>query len=288
MFKRKARRVNQRREIAYFILKQLLWDSLKLWESPVRGVVVKCNEDIVAKVVTGNKDYTEYTSMQYLMKQAPDIPALRPHGLVAFGPFRVIFMSYIPGTTLAQAWPGLLYEEKLSVQRQLDEIFCCLRTLRQNDGNALGGVCGEGAKELRIDECTLFKDITTTKGFNDLQFSARHHGSTTYVRLLHSFLEHATSTLAHGSVFTHDDVRTNYIMVKQDPGSSDQYVVTGIIDWEDSGFYPLYYECTVLTRTLSLVNEDDWYLYLLESISPSKFPVRWLVDRLWQIHLQTT
>lgn len=269
-------------------LKQLLWDSPKLWESPARGVVVKCNEDIVAKVVTGNKDYTEYTSMQYLMKHAPDIPAPRPHGLVAFGPFRVIFMSYIPGTPLAQAWPGLSHKEKLSIRRQLDEIFCRLRTLRQIDGNMLGGVCGEGAKELRIDECALFKDITTTKGFNDLQFSVRHHGSTTYIRLLESLLEHDTSTLAHESVFTHGDVRTNNIMVKHDLGSSDQYVVTGIIDWEDSGFYPLYYECTVLTRTLSLVKEDDWYLYLPESISPSKFPVRWLVDRLWQIHLQTT
>jgi hypothetical protein len=269
-------------------LKQLLWHSPKLWENPVRGVVVKCNEDIVAKVVTGNNDYTEYTSMQYLMKWAPDIPAPRPHGLVAFGPFRVIFMSYIPGTTLTQAWPNLLHEEKLSIRRQLDEIFCRLRTLRQDDGNALGGVCGEGVKEFRVDECALFKGITTTKGFNDLQFSARHHGSATYVRLLRYLLEHDTSTLEHGSVFTHGDVRTANIMVKQDPGSSDQYVVTGIIDWEDSGFYPLYYECTALTRTLSLVEEDDWYLYLPESISPSKFPVRWLVDRLWQIHLKTT
>ena len=86
-------------------LRQRLWNSPKLWESPVRGVVIKCNETIAAKVITGNKDYTEYTSMQYLMKQTPDIPAPRPDGLIAFGPFRVIFMSYIPGTTLAQVWP---------------------------------------------------------------------------------------------------------------------------------------------------------------------------------------
>lgn len=88
-------------------LKQLLWDSPKLWESPVRGVVVQCNDHIVAKVILGNRDYTEYTSMQFLAKWAPDIPAPRAHGLIAFGPFRVIFMSYIPGITLAQAWPSL-------------------------------------------------------------------------------------------------------------------------------------------------------------------------------------
>ncbi|KAF3390778.1 hypothetical protein DPV78_011109 [Talaromyces pinophilus] len=45
-------------------LKKLLWDSPKLWESPVRGIVVKRSDEIVAKVITGNTDSTEYTSME--------------------------------------------------------------------------------------------------------------------------------------------------------------------------------------------------------------------------------
>ncbi|GBF62862.1 hypothetical protein TMEN_5453 [Trichophyton mentagrophytes] len=224
-------------------LKKLLWESTKLWENPVRGMVVKCNEDIVAKVITGNKDYTEYTSLKFLAKQAPDVPAPRPHGLIAFGPFR-------------------------------------------DDGYMLGGVSGEGVKELRVDECALFKGITAAIKFNDLQFSARHHGSSTYVEFLRSFLKNDHSTSMHGSVFTHGDIRTDNIMVKQDPNG--RYIVTGLIDWEYSGFYPEYYECTGLTRTLSLVDENDWYLYLPESVSPTQFPVRWLVDRLWGTHLRTT
>ncbi|KLJ09448.1 hypothetical protein EMPG_15138 [Blastomyces silverae] len=251
-------------------LKNLLWDSTKIWENPVRGVVVKCNEDIVAKVVTGNKDFTEYTTLKFLAQRAPE----------------VIFMSHIPGMTLTQAWPSLSHEEKSSVQHQLDKIFHRLRTLRQNDGNVFGGVCGEGVKDLRVDECALFKGITTVRKFNDLQFSARHHGSSTYVEFLRSFLENDHSISIHGTVFTHGDVRTDNIMVKQAPNGL--YIVTGIIDWEYSDFYPEYYECTGLTRTLSLVHENDWYLYLPESISPSQFPVRWLVDRLWGIHLRTT
>lgn len=269
-------------------LKQLLWDSPKLWENPVRGVVVKCSNQIVAKVIWGNKDYTEYTSMEYLARKAPDIPAPRPHGLIAFGPFRVIFMSFIPDMTLTQAWPSLSHREKLSIQHQLEGIFCRLRAIRQDDSNVLGGVCGEGVKELRVDECALFTGITTITQFNELQFSAVHHGSATYVEFLRSFLKHDnTSTLTHESVFTHGDVRTDNIMVKKDP-DTDDYVVTGIIDWEDSGFYPAWHECTVLTRTLSLVDNDDWYLYLPASISPLNYPVHWLIDRLWGIHLKTT
>ena len=251
--------------------------------------MVKYNKDIVAKVIWGNRDYTEYTSMQVLAERAPDIPAPRAHGLIALGPFRVIFMSYIPGTTLAEEWPNLSHKEKLSIQQQLEDIFCRLRNLRQ-DERELGGVCGEGVKERRVDECALFKNINTATEFSDLQFSARHHGSNTYIRLLRSLLAHdySSSISGSGSVFTHGDVKTENIMVKQDlTNSSSHYIVTGIIDWEDSGFYPAYYECTALTRTLSLVKEDDWYLYLPPSISPLKFPIRWLVDRLWEIHLKT-
>jgi Predicted aminoglycoside phosphotransferase len=94
--------------------------------------------------------------------------------------------------------------------------------------------------------------------------------------------------VAHRLVFTHGDVRVDNIMVTKDRNINGHYIVTGIIDWEDSGFYPAYYECTTLTRTLSLVDEDDWFLYLPESISPSEFSIRWLVDRLWGIHVRST
>ncbi|KAL5360689.1 kinase-like domain-containing protein [Aspergillus floccosus] len=254
-----------------------------LWQSPIRGVVVKCNEDIVAKVIWGSTDYTEHTSMQFLAERAPDIPAPRPHGFIKFDPFRVIFMSYIPDAMLAQVWPSLSHENKLSIQQQVDDIFSRLRSLRQDDGKTLGGVCGEGAKDYPAYDFALFKDVTTATEFSDLQFSAPHHGSNTYVTLLRSLL-----MPDHGSVFSHGDVCTDNIMVKRDQSDNGPYIVTGIIDWEDSGFYPAYYECTTLTRTLSLVDDDDWYLYLPPSISPARFPVRFLVHRLWSIHLKTT
>lgn len=81
-------------------LKKLLWDSPKLWENSVRGVVVKYNNDIVIRVIRGNKDYIEYTSIEYLKRKVPDIPAPRPHGLTVLGSFRVIFILYILDTTL--------------------------------------------------------------------------------------------------------------------------------------------------------------------------------------------
>lgn len=250
---------------------------------------MKCSPDIVAKVITGNKDYTEYTTLQYLAEHVSDIPAPRPHGLIAFGPFRVIFMTCMPGVTLAEAWPGMSQEAKASVQQQLDGMFRRLRTIRQSDGKPLGGVAGEGAKEYRVDEMARWQDITTAKEYSDLQFTARHRGSATYVALLRAFIaDSGSAATVHGSVFTHGDVRRENIMVQRDPGSDDGYVVTGLIDWEDAGFYPTYYESTMVTVNLSVWDENDWFLYIPECISPLSFPVRWLVDRLWSIHVRST
>ena len=171
------------------------------------------------------------------------------------------------------------------MQQRLEDIFHRLRSLQQ-DNQGIGGVCGEGAKGLRLSDIARFKDIRTPQEFSDLQFSARRHGSKTYVGFLRSFLK-PDDPLMSKPVFTHGDLRTANIMVKQDPNTG-HYTISGIIDWEDSGFYPAYYESTSLTYCFSSIDEDDWYLYLPKSISPTEFPVRWLVDRLWNIHRRTT
>ncbi|KAF2754647.1 phosphotransferase family protein [Pseudovirgaria hyperparasitica] len=271
-------------------LKRLIWNSPKLWECSVRGVVLKCNDDTVAKIIDGGQDYTEYSTLQYLAQNAPEIPAPRPYGLIAFGPCRVIFMSLIPGTTLSHAWPRLSFLQKSSIQQQLDNIFARLRTITKPKAQNLGGVCGEGAKELRVNGCGLFPDITTAAQYSELQWSAPNHGSKTYAKFLRSFWDARESSLDREVVFTHGDVRTDNIMVDMKPGidGTNNVLVTAIIDWEDSGFYPNYYECTALTRTLTPWDENDWYLHLPDSISPLKYRKEWLVDRLWGVHLRTT
>ena len=257
-------------------LRQMLWTAEKLWENPLRGIVLKCRDDIIAKVITAKGDHTEYTTLQYLAEQIPEIPAPRPHGLIRVGSFCVIFMSYIPSMTLTEAWPSLSHEEKVSVKNQLDDIFNRLRTARSEDSHYVGGVGGEGVKGHKTNTF-----VSTATEFEDLKYSHSRHGSATYAAFLRSFVKDPIQ----GSVFTHGDVRQDNILVKLNP--DNVCIVTGIIDWEDSGFYPEYHECTQLTRTLSVTEEDDWYLYLPESISPLQFPIYWLVDRLWDIHTKT-
>lgn len=260
-------------------LKQLIWDSEKIWELSGR-IVVKCDDEIAIKIRGHHGDSTEYTNLQYLAEHTPDLPVPRPHGLIKFGPFCAVFMTYIPGTELDNVWPTLSHEQKLSIQNQLDGFFRRLRSLKQDDGIELGGVQGEGAKDCRVEDVVSVKGITTARGFDEYQFSAAHRASPCYSRLLRSFLENENTAL-RGSVFTHGDLKKSNIMVKQDTSDDCFYEVTGIIDWESSGFYPEYHECTNLSNGQSIEKDDDWYLYAPDIISPLSFPVRWLVDRLW-------
>ncbi|KAJ5159037.1 uncharacterized protein N7500_008688 [Penicillium coprophilum] len=262
-------------------VKNLMLNSDIIFELSIRcGAVVRCSDDLVIKTFPSSRDLTEYHNLQYLAEKFPDLPIPKPHGLIMLGSIGAMFMSYVPGTTLDKVWSRLSHEGKLSIQKQLDDIFSRLRGLRQEDGPELGGVRGEGVKDYRIMETYAYKGITTARGFNELQFSAKHRASPSYARLLRSFLDEENETL-QGSVFTHGDLKKSNIMVQEDPEIADFYVVTGIIDWEDGGFYPEYHESTTLSNGQSIDSDDDWYLYAPHCISALRFPVRWLVDRLW-------
>ncbi|KAL3467180.1 hypothetical protein BJX64DRAFT_283905 [Aspergillus heterothallicus] len=262
-------------------LKELILKSERLFKLRVRTTVVaRCSDTLVVKLFPGNRDLTEYHNLQYIAENAAELPIPKPHGLAQLGDVRAMFMTYVPGTTLDKIWEHLSHEAKVSVQTQLDKIFSRLRSLRQDDGVELGGVHGEGVKDYRVTEIHAYKGITTAKAFDDLQFSTKHRASPCYVKLLRSFLDEETKSL-RGSVFSHGDLKKCNIIVESEEGHSDLYTVTGIIDWKDGGFYPKYYECTTLSNGQSITHDDDWYLYAPHCISPLRFPVRWLVDRLW-------
>ena len=61
--------------------------------------------------------------------------------------------------------------------------------------------------------------------------------------------------------------------------------VSGIIDWESSGFYPSFWEAAKLTNCMSPHETDDWFLHLPEAISPLRFPKSWLLNLVWDRHV---
>ena len=229
----------------------------------------------MAKVTISRPGNSEYTALQYLAHHIPEFPAPKPHGLVNFGQYIVVFMSFVPSKTLEEAWLSMTHNQKVSVQCQLDDIFCRLRQLKQPDGLPLGGLGMGGVMDIHRLDCRIDHTITTVAEYENWKFSLSKFAGEQYLKFIRSFLP----APAVESFFTHGDLRQANIMV--DLKSSGDYFVTGIIDWEYSGFYPDYHECTNATNLLQANEKSDWYQYLPPCIAPRTFPVWWLADRLW-------
>ncbi|KAL3447448.1 hypothetical protein BJX65DRAFT_277411 [Aspergillus insuetus] len=136
---------------------------------------------------------------------------------------RAMFALYVPGTTLDKTWSQLSHGAVVSIRNLLDKVFSRLRSFRQDDGQLLGGVPGEGGKGLPHHGDFCIQRYDNREGIRRVQFPAKHRASP-----------------------CHGDLKKCNIMAQQGPKNEDAYQATGIIDREDGGFYPEYYECTTL------------------------------------------
>lgn len=243
-----------------------------------RGGVLRCGDgsgsDIAIKVVPASETTafeTEYSALLYLAENAPDFPAPKPHGLIGLGDSRLMLMSYIPSTTLKSVWPTLSDSNKLSIQRQLNQIFMRLREFKQKD-RRLGGLGGEGVSDHHawVDHADTETVMTTATEFRDFQFSIKAPCGPEYAAFLKSLLPHPDPD--EPAVFTHGDFFPGNIMVDLDPTRAQEYVVSGIVDWETSGFYPAWFEASKVLYTFNESGRgttQDWWKYVPSCIAPA-------------------
>ncbi|KAF2453079.1 hypothetical protein BDY21DRAFT_388298 [Lineolata rhizophorae] len=231
-----------------------------LWEPRWAGLkmVLRCGSNIALKIMMIMDDTTEYTSLQYLREKKPTVPVPEPLGL---------------------AWPRLDEVMKRSVQHQLDDMFTELRALPYPRGMPLGGVGGEGCKDLRRHVRRSEAPIWTVQQFDDWQFSNPHFGSQIYINVIRRL----SPPLSQNVVFSHNDLRTENVMVSIEDG---RCVITGIVDWEYSGFYPEHYECTKVMNSIQPNEDCDWFLFIPDCISPIVHPQKWLQDAVWWKHVE--
>ncbi|OAX78314.1 hypothetical protein ACJ72_07380 [Emergomyces africanus] len=235
-----------------------------LWKSPFprKKMVFKSDGNIVIKAIKNALDYTEYTTLQYLEVHKPTVPAPRPSGLLRMRDVSLIFMTYTSTTTLADIWAGLDISQK--------------RSLSHSNGTPLGGVGGEGCKDVRRHLRCSTEPILATKDFKDFLFpSLRAPIFTEFIdRLCQSCIP--PQQLEVRCVLTHGDLRPDNITVES---SNDcQFRITGLLDWEYSGFYPEYHELIKSMNSLSSAVDDDWYRFLPECISLERYGMWWLLD----------
>lgn len=263
------------------VLSRVLAKSQTLLElQPPKKRVAKCSESIKVKIMSDSHEYTEYSTLEYLEQHKPLFPAPRPHGLLLSGDLVFLFMSFAPGRTLADVWPTLDVAHKEHIRRQLDTLFIDLRTLEHPKGLPFGGVAGEGCKDTRRHTRTCKTPIYNSDDLWDFQYRRLNCSGPVFKELLHRLTR---DTQATRCVFTHGDVRPDNIIVQLQ--ADKKYLVSCLIDWEASGFYPEDFECTKTTNTLATSETDDWFLYIPHSISPARYLPKWLSDRVFDPYI---
>jgi aminoglycoside phosphotransferase (APT) family kinase protein len=157
----------------------------------------------------------------------------------------------MPGVTLESVWRSLSELGKLLISQQLHELFLDLRELPFTTG-LLGAVSGPVCTDHRRGTRMTTKPTRTIDEFDEFRFSNPLFGSPVYLKFLQQISKSHQPTRV---VFTHGDVRTANILVEK--GCDGTYTISGVIDWETSGFYPEDFECSKITTTMRPQEKDD-------------------------------
>lgn len=241
-------------------------------------VVVRLRDTLVVKMTDALQNHCELDTLTYLREHAAFVPAPRPHGLLTLGYTDLLFMGYIPTQTLEEVWSGLDGREKVAVSTEIDKIFYELRSIRSPEGTAWGHVSGRGCIDRRRVHRVSKKPIHSLNDFEGFLFSNPRFGSDVYINFLRRFA--ATMECDDRCYFAHGDLRPPNVILKRIESGAIQ--VSGIVDWESSGWYPAYWESLKMTNTFSSASQSNWYLHLPQSTAPSRYPVfRWLLDLIW-------
>ncbi|KAI1781467.1 phosphotransferase enzyme family protein [Hypoxylon cercidicola] len=150
-----------------------------------------------------------------------------------------IVMEYVEGERLDHAWDKLTEEDKESVTSQLRRHFAELRKI---GGSFIGSVDGSACEDPYFEnEPGAYGPYSDEYAFNRGLIQAWTTGrDDPWVLNLCEMLR--TTMKDHKVVMTHNDYDPRNILVR---GSE----VVAVLDWEQSGFYPEYWEyCRALWR----------------------------------------
>ncbi|KAL3959469.1 hypothetical protein PCL_08917 [Purpureocillium lilacinum] len=141
-----------------------------------------------------------------------------------------IRMSYIEGETLDKLWPDLPAEKKSGVARQLRVILEEMRSVTPPP-NFVGACDGTQIRDTRLHFTYHAPFCTNEKSFNEYLLSSLYEQTPPVLR--EAFSRRLRTD--HRIVLSHCDLTPRNILVHDGK-------VKGIIDWEDSGWYPAYWE----------------------------------------------
>lgn len=186
------------------------------------------------------------------------IPVPKVCGYYKTAGFEHLVMENMPGMTFEEAWPVLDGPGKESIAAEVLEFVKQLRALQSPNIQAT-----------YIHRLPLKPGLASTADFNLERFSqlpSNEHISQ-YVQ------ERTTNLHPQPNVYTHGDLDWSNILVQDGR-------VSGIIDWESSGYFPDYWEWVTLKRSVQMQGPNSWSHLLLNRME-SSWDLTW--DSMWEL-----
>lgn len=140
----------------------LIARSTILWEFYGVSAVLGLSRDVAVKIGS-HIDYDNISTLEYIIKHAPNIPTSAIYGVLRTDNRTYLFMHRIKGGPLDALWPGLDEAQKISIRHQLTPMSKSLREIPRpplEDGMfTLGGGnprrCKDQRRNLFIATCPI-------------------------------------------------------------------------------------------------------------------------------------
>ncbi|PYI11828.1 kinase-like protein [Aspergillus sclerotiicarbonarius CBS 121057] len=226
---------------------------------------------------------TEAKNMIFVDRNTETVPVPKIFACYTYGPIprdvddygslydTYIIMSFVEGQSLDKAWETYDQTTKDRVTNQLKGYLHELRAI--NSSGYIGSADSGPVTDPILERYHTQGPFDSEESFNATIISAYHAREPR--RHIKNFLVGMLSENNHQIVFTHGDLRLTNIMVHDGH-------VTGIVDWEYSGWYPEYWE---FSRALYVWHwQNDWTDSLMQILQPyySEYMVHsFLTATLW-------
>jgi len=195
------------------------------------------NDDILRLVNTGEKLTIEYEAMDFV-SHSTSIPLPRAYTLVPVEgdpEYSYLVMDYIDGQMLGKVWRTLSSNEKESVTRSVGAFVDELRKLPSSGmiSSAKGGPFFDYRFAMDVERIGPFDNEREFNNWRISQFEK--WGTPTQLAEIRRKMRDN-----HRVLFTHGDLSHFNIMVRRI--SDTEVVVAAILDWEQAGWRPEYWE----------------------------------------------
>ncbi|OAR01697.1 hypothetical protein LLEC1_07484 [Akanthomyces lecanii] len=192
---------------------------------------------------------------------AAGIPAPRLHNMFKHDEEVGIRMDLVQGQSLDLLWPTMSTYEKKNIAEQLRGIIRQMRELKPPP-NLIGSCDRTAVRDTRVRFMYEGPICHDEDSFNNYLISSLF--SQTPSMLRESFRDNLQTN--HRVVFTHGDLTPRNILMHSGR-------IAGVVDWEESGWYPEYWESV---KFFERPAEDDWKEYA-EYIFPGRYSTELII-----------